>query len=74
MEIPSKIHFAVAKRILRYIAKIVGYGIWYSRKQDDVADVKLCGYSDADFANYLDDRRIISAYIFTLCSGVIFWS
>ena len=46
MSKPSKQHFGAAKRILRYIAGMVDYGIWYSH----VLDFKLCGFTDSDWA------------------------
>ncbi|KAF2303067.1 hypothetical protein GH714_013211 [Hevea brasiliensis] len=35
---------------------------------------RLCGFMDSDWAGSLDDRRSISANVFTLGSGVITWS
>lgn len=74
MENPSQTHFGAAKRILRYIAGTVNYGIWYSSKGSLYFYGKLYGYSDSDFGSCLDDRRSISAHVFTLGSGVVAWS
>lgn len=74
MESPSQIHFGAAKRILRYIARTVDYGIGYSCEDNMSADGKLYGYFDSDFESCLDDRRSISAHVFTLGSGVVAWS
>lgn len=70
MQQPSKVHFGAAKRVLRYVAGTMDYGIWYSQ----VSNFRLCGFTDSDYAGSLDDRRSISAHIFTLGSGVINWS
>ncbi|CAL5412844.1 unnamed protein product [Camellia sinensis] len=70
MQHPSKLHFGAAKRVLRYIAGTMDYGIWYAK----VFNFKLCGFTDSDWASSLDDRRSISANVFTLGSGVITWS
>lgn len=70
MQHPSKFHLGAAKRVLRYIAGTMDYGIWYSR----VPKLRLCGYTDSDWAASLDDRRSVSANVFTLGSGVISWS
>ncbi|KAA0059765.1 integrase [Cucumis melo var. makuwa] len=70
MQRPSKDHFGAAKRVMRYIAGTIQYGIWYSK----VSDFKLCGFTDNDWASSLDDRRSVSANVFTLGSGVIAWS
>jgi hypothetical protein len=70
MQQPSKVHYGAAKRVLRYIAGTLEYGIWYSK----VPDFKLCGFTDSDWASSLDDRRSVSANVFTLGSGVVTWS
>ncbi|XP_031265470.1 secreted RxLR effector protein 161-like [Pistacia vera] len=70
MQHPSKQHFGAAKRVLRYIAGTMDYGIWYSK----VSNFRLCGFTDNDWASSLDDRRSILANVFSLGSGVITWS
>ncbi|KAL0551706.1 hypothetical protein IC582_010795 [Cucumis melo] len=70
MRRPSRDHFGIAKRVMRYIAGTIEYGIWYSK----VSDFKLCGFTDSDWASSLDDRRSVSANVFTLGLGVITWS
>ncbi|KAK2985314.1 hypothetical protein RJ640_024310 [Escallonia rubra] len=52
------------------LAGTVDYGIWYSK----VANFRLCGFTDSDWGNSLDDRRSISANVFSLGLGVITWS
>lgn len=37
-------------------------------------DCKLYRYSNSDFGSCLDDRRSISAHVFSLGSGVVAWS
>jgi hypothetical protein len=70
MQKPSKNHYGAAKRVLRYIAGTVQFGLWFERNKK----VNLVGYSDSDWASSLDDRKSTSAYTFTLGSGVISWS
>nr|KAJ0224501.1 hypothetical protein LSAT_V11C100001550 [Lactuca sativa] len=43
---------------------------WYAK----ATQVKLCGFSDSDWAGYNDDRRSVSASVFTLGTGVVTWS
>lgn len=74
MEKLSQVHFGAAKRILRYVAGTVGYGVWYSSKIDASNDGKLYGDLDSDFASCIDDHRSISTHVFTHESGVIAWS
>ncbi|KAH0711345.1 hypothetical protein KY289_007304 [Solanum tuberosum] len=70
MQQPSKVHYGAAKRVLRYIAGTLDFGIWYSKTDN----FRLCGYTDSDWTSSLDDRRSVSANVFTLGSGVVTWS
>lgn len=44
MHNPTKQHFGVVKRILRYVAGTFDFGIWYSK----VSNFKLFGFTDND--------------------------
>lgn len=70
MNEPSKLHFAAAKRILRYLRGTKKLGIKYVKEEDN----KLVGYTDSDWAGSLDDRKSTSAYVFCLGSKPISWS
>ncbi|XP_057990429.1 secreted RxLR effector protein 161-like [Hevea brasiliensis] len=70
MHYPSKHHFRAAKRVLRYIARTVDFGIWYGH----VSEFKLFGYTDSDWAGCLEDRRSTSSYVFSLGSAAVCWS
>ena len=70
MSSPTRHHFGAAKRILRYIAGTLDYGIWYSQ----VDDFKLYGYTDNDWAGSLNDRKSTSGSVFSLGLGAITWS
>ncbi|XP_017629107.1 uncharacterized mitochondrial protein AtMg00810-like [Gossypium arboreum] len=52
MQQPSTVHYGAAKRVLRYIAGTLEYGIWYSK----TSNFRLCGFTDSDWASSLDDR------------------
>lgn len=67
---PTKQHFGAAKRILCYIAGTVDFGIWYS----DVADFRLVGFTDSDWAGCLDDRNSTSVNISSFGSRAVTWS
>ena len=41
---------------------------------DGKATGELCGFSDADWAANVNDRRSISGYVFMLSGGAISWS
>ena len=70
MHSPSVHHLGVVKRVLRYIAGITEFGLWYGR----VSEFKLFGYTDSDWAGCLEDRRSTSGYVFSLGSASICWS
>lgn len=39
-----------------------------------VPNLRLCGFTDSDWAGSMNDRKSVSASVFTLGSGVITWS
>lgn len=67
---PTRQHFGVSKRILHYIAGTRDFGIWHS----GIADFKLTGFTDNDWARSLGDRRSTSCFVFHFGSGVVIWS
>ena len=70
MSEPSKLHFAAAKRILRYLQGTKQLGLRYKKEEGS----KLIGYTDSDWAGSLDDRKSTSGYIFCLGTKPISWS
>lgn len=70
MHNPTKQHFGAAKRILRYVAGTIDYGMWYSSS----STFKLIGFTDSDWAGSLDDRKSTSGNCFSFGSGVVTWS
>ncbi|RVW71674.1 Retrovirus-related Pol polyprotein from transposon TNT 1-94 [Vitis vinifera] len=70
MNSPSKIHFGVAKRVLRYIRGTFDYGLWFVKKESK----ELQGYADSDWAGSLDDSKSTSGYAFSFGSGVFSWN
>ena len=59
----------MVKKVLRYVQGTKGLMLMYRRS--DTLEIE--GYSDADFAGDIDDRKSTSGYIFTLTGGVISW-
>ena len=70
MHRPSKHHLGAAKRILRYVAVITGFGLWYFRS----SNFNLYGYTYSDWGSCLDDRKSVSGNLFSLGSSAITWS
>ena len=66
---PCKEHFMAVKRIFRYLKRTADYGLLY--KADGSTD--CVGYSDADWAGDLDDRKSTSGYVFLSAEGAILW-
>lgn len=62
-------HFAAAKRVLRYIQGIMSYGIQYSRN----SQVNLTGFYDSDFGGCVDDKKSTSGYAFSIGLGTFSW-
>ena len=57
------------KRILRYLKGTTGLGLLYSK--DGSKD--CVGYSDADWAGDIDDRKSTSGYLFQICGAAVSW-
>jgi len=51
---PTKLFWKAGKHVLRFLRGTSGYGSWY--RQED--EVKLCGFTDADWAGSLKDADI----------------
>ena len=66
---PRRVHWTVAKHILRYIRGTVEYGLVYERK----GSVQLAGFIDADWAGCVEDRKSTSGCCFSIGSGVVSW-
>ncbi|MCO5568844.1 hypothetical protein L7F22_022545 [Adiantum nelumboides] len=66
---PHENHWHAGKRVIRYIAGTLDYGITYTRGGDST----LVGFCDSDWAGDIDGRRSVTGYCFSLGSGVISW-
>jgi hypothetical protein len=70
MESPKDSQWKMAKRILRYVAGTLNFGLWYSQSKDN----HLSSYTDSDFAGSLDDQKSTSGYAFHLGTNQISWA
>ena len=66
---PTEENWSFVKRILRYLNGTLDFGIVYSK----VDSPKLIGYSDADWAGDVIDRKSTSGYCFKFNNGIISW-
>ena len=69
MEKPQEEHWVAIKRILRYLQGTKTHGICY--KPSDKIDFR--GYSDADWAGDVADRKSTSGYVFMLLGAPVSW-
>ena len=62
-------HLTMVKQIIRYVNGTPDYGLWYSKD----SNACLAGYSDADWAGNVDDRKSTSAGCFYLGNNLVSW-
>ncbi|GKB28168.1 retrovirus-related pol polyprotein from transposon TNT 1-94 [Tanacetum coccineum] len=67
---PTQLHFAVVKRIMRYLKGTMEYGIWYKNE----GRTGVVGYTDSDYAGDIDDSKSTSGYVFLMGGGAVAWS
>jgi hypothetical protein len=70
MQTPRKPHLDAMRGILRYIKHTLHCGIFYEAK----SQLQVHGYTNADWAGNVSDRRSISGFLFSFGSGAISWS
>ena len=62
-------HWTEAKHILHYIKGTMEYGLVYERR----GSVQLAGFTDADCARCVEDRKSTSGCCFSIGSRVVSW-
>jgi hypothetical protein len=70
MQTPRKPHLDVVRCILKYIKHTLQCGIFYEAK----SQLQVHGYTDANWASNVSDRRSTSGFMFSFGSGVVSWS
>ena len=73
MEAPRQEHLAAVKRVLRYVAGTVHWGVHYHPAGSKGAQPVLLGYSDSDLAGDINDRKSTSGLVFFLAGGPVAW-
>lgn len=64
----TKVHWGLAKRVLRYLIGTQDVGIMYSKSANQIK-----GYVDADWGSNLLDRKSYTGFVFLLSNGAISW-
>ena len=72
MQRPLADHWRAVKRILRYVAGTLDFGLHIRRRP--VADLSLVGFSDTDWASDGYDRKSTSGVCVFLGSNLVAWS
>ena len=70
MQDPQEAHLQAAKHILRYVRRYPALGLFFKQGEEN----RLCGYTDADYGQDIDDRISVGAYIFYLGNSPISWN
>ena len=66
---PRRVHLIAAKHVMRYLKGTIEFGLYY----DGNHDYRLYGYTDADWAGSVSDRRSTSCGCYSLGSSMISW-
>jgi histone deacetylase 1/2 len=67
---PTDVHWSAVKRILRYVKSNTKIGLKISK----CASMLISGFSDADWAGSIDDRRFTGGFAIFLGSNLVSWS
>ena len=70
MEAPTTEHMSAVKHLLRYVAGTINYGCTYSMA---AGGASLVGFSDADMAGDIDDRKSTSGTLFFYDNSPVSW-
>ena len=76
LDTPGQQAWEAAQHLLEYVHNTPHYSIRYTRPENtDQLTVTglLQGYSDADWAGQVDDRRSTSGYVFFMAGGPVSW-
>ena len=66
---PKKSHIQAVKRILRYVNGTTEFGIWFT----SYTNTNIVGFSNADWARCVDDRKSTSGGGFFAGNNLVSW-
>ena len=64
-------HWKSVKRVIRYIKGSLSVGLKFDASSKN--SVNVIGFTDADWAGNITERKSTSVYAFQLCGGTISW-
>jgi hypothetical protein len=56
--------------VSRYVKGSLDFDILYNRRKDP----RLCGYTNSDWAAWVDDKKSTFGYVFSLGIGAVTWT
>jgi hypothetical protein len=66
---PKHSHLLAVKIVFKYLKETMNYGLWYPRNHN----FQLSVYSDADWDNYMDERKSTSGGALFLGDSLVTW-
>ncbi|CAM8889589.1 unnamed protein product [Rhodiola kirilowii] len=66
---PKESHLLQVKRIIKYVSGTADYGMWYTRDTSGC----IIGYSDADWAGNVEDKKSTSGGCFFVGNNLVSW-
>ena len=66
---PRVDHWKAPKKVMHFLQGTKHFILAYGR----IGYLQVTGYSDADYAGYVDSRKSTSGYVFPLANGVVSW-
>ena len=66
---PSNTHWSAVKHIMRYLKGTLNLGLMFKSNNEG----ELVGFSDADWAGDLNDRKSTSGYVFLVSGSSVSW-
>ena len=70
MQLPRKPHLDAMRCTLHYVSATLDYALFYEAG----TELQLFGYTDADWAGSITDKRSTNGFMFSLGSATITWS
>ena len=66
---PRQVHLVAAKHVMRYLKGTIDFGLYYDNRHE----YRLYGYTDANWARSISDRKSTSGGCYSLGSAMISW-